>query len=208
MANYIFLVGNFSEGPTRYFAIPETMIETLNVSDTYDDYGQRISSGDAGDYITLNSEKAVKVANDAWNEEFKNEDDYDEYTAKWNREDYISAYDFYEYFDAIIANKELKDDEDYKLICESCQGFTYWNGSNYKTITTSVENGEASHSTCDEEITKELNEAIKNMEWVGEGFGSKTYEYKNWVIIDSNVQGTWESYEILSEMEHEIFKQC
>ena len=46
-----------------FLAISENAIDTLKDSDTYDNYGQIVSSYDAGDAIELKSENSVVVAN-------------------------------------------------------------------------------------------------------------------------------------------------
>lgn len=214
MNTYTFLTENYNEdGITRYFAISAKCIETLRVSETYDRYGQLVSSIDAGDSLILNSKKAVDIANKLKNNE---KEEYGDlvtdwengeinnhvYTEYFNVNDYITAYENSDIFDAII--KDCKEGEDYTYFAETCKGFNYWDGNNYKTITTEVENGEASHTEIsDENLINELNEAIENMSYEGEGYGTREYSYKNYNIIDSAWQGTWEDYEITLKSEVE-----
>jgi len=197
MSNYIFLTKNFTDDkPLIYSAISEDRIETLNVSDCYADYGQRISNSDAGDSLELLSERAVLIANGE-----SDEDDVNGHKIG----DSIYAYDDSATFDLILEDKLLKEGEDYSLNCDTCEGFTFWDGHNWQTITTSANNGEPSHSIVDdEELIKELNAAIENKEFEKEGFGRKIYTHDGWVVIDSYCQGEWAAYDIISSSEYEM----
>lgn len=58
--NYIFLKKEYSEGPESFYAIDAEKIETMNLSDTYDQFGQLISNSGAGDSLILETEEAAK----------------------------------------------------------------------------------------------------------------------------------------------------
>lgn len=205
MSNYIFLTKNFTEGPTIYFAIPADKIETLNLSDTYDQFGQIISSCDAGDSIELLSEKAVAIAN----KELENENEGWENTEEdlYKIGAVISAYDSHHIYDTILEGleKHCIEGEDFNAYKETVKGCTYWNGHNWQTVTVSKDYGEPSHSIIDDEnLVAELNEAIENKEFEKERFGIKIYKAGGYVIVDNYCQGAWASYELTTEEEIEI----
>lgn len=205
MTNYIFLTNNNSE-EQKYFAIEASKIETLNVSDTYSGYGQKVDAGDAGDHLELLTDKAVKIANDTYNKEHSDLEDYDEYIIKFSKGDIISAYDFRSEYDAVV--EQTVEDDDYQPFKETCKGFTYWDGHNWQTITVEQENGAPSHSIVDEEdLTEELNEAITNKSFKEKGFGFDLYERGQWVITDGYYQGVWAAYEIEELAQYEARKE-
>ena len=76
MSNYQFITAKNEENRRGivYLAISQE-IETLAMSDTYSNYGQQVSPGDAGDYCELLTENAVKLANE-YNEENDDETRY------------------------------------------------------------------------------------------------------------------------------------
>jgi len=210
MSNYIFLTENFSEGPNRYFAISKEKIETLNVSETYDPHGQQVGRENAGDYSIENS------YSDAEHDCLKALKLHFNLTSKVNDFDTPDSVDFLSIdsglsisIDTNIDESEIENWNEHKInefittweeensTYETCEGFTYWDGHNFKTAVTSCDFGEPSHIICDEELTKELNEAIENMSFEKEGFGCEVYTHENWVIIDSQWQGTWASYELM-----------
>lgn len=205
MSNYLFLTENNNEGPSRYFAINPVIIETLNLSETYDQFGQTISHGDAGDSITLLTDKAVKIANDAYNEEFSAEESYDGYVNKYETGDFVSAYDFCECFDAVIEKSEsgIDYEEDFTTV----KGFTYWDGSNWKTITVEQNEYEPTHNVVDEDLTKELNQAIENKSFETKGFGCEVSRGGDYAIIESQWQGSWDIYELISASDYEYLQQ-
>lgn len=209
--NYIFLTPNFDEsGETKYFAIPADKIETLNVFETYDKYGQKVGHENAGDYhidnsqsdaksdceIAIKEKYGVEVSIDAHNSciEVIDNTEVDEWISENEDE---NAGNFISELNAFIL-EWCNEKEN----ISSCQGFTYWNGNDWKTIITDYEfDGNPSHSIVDDEdLIVELSAAIENKEFVNEGFGCKNYESGNWNIEKSYYQGTWASY-ILTEKE-------
>jgi len=198
MSNYIFLTENFNEGTKRYFAISSDKIETLNLSETYDGYGQTVGHYNAGDYHMDNSEgSAVMDCTKAISEKF--EIDMDNIHIIDNDGEFeIEAGEGEEYsFDENEVNSFIKEWRKENESLTEVKGFDYWDGHNWKTVVTGCDFGEPSHEIVNDELTKELNEAIENMSFEKEGFGCKVYTYENWVIIDSNWQGTWASYELM-----------
>lgn len=197
MSSYIFLTENYSEGSsTTYYAIPEDKIETMALSDTYSNYGQQVSAHDAGDSFTIDTEEAATKINNYLEEEEREE--------KFKQGDYISAYEHCSIYSDILNNVEFEKEE-IEHIKQSCDGFNYWDGHNWRTVTTSLEHGESSYAILeDEELIKELNEAIENKEFEKEGFGKKVYTAEGWVITDNYCQGTWASFEVMSKEDYEV----
>lgn len=190
---YEFIKPNFGVYPERnWLAISKGRIETLNVSDTYDN-GQIISNSDAGDSIMLISEKAVKLANDKFNE-----DNEDEYINKFEIGDYVYDYDFGNEFDAVQGN--CIDGEDFIFYKSTVKGFNFWNGHNWDTITVAVEDGEPSHELNeDQELENELNQVIENMFFIEEKHGKRIFETDEYIIIESAFADDFEAYEIIEK---------
>lgn len=207
MSNYQFITANNEENRrgTVYLAITQE-IETLAMSDTYGGYGQKIDPADAGDHCVILTEKAVLVVNDAYNEHYSHEDDYSEYINKYQIGDIVSAYDFGYIYDAVI-NSELKY-PDVEFQKSELKGFNYWDGSNWATVSVDADYGETSHTLIeDEALIEKLNQAIKDMEFVKEGFGTETYKTDEYVIVQSNFANHFESYEIFPISEHEFLNE-
>jgi len=196
MNKYQFITANNEDNRIGlvYLAISQE-IETLAMSDTYCNYGQQIGADDAGDSVELLTDAAVKVANDAYNEEYSHEDDYDEYINKYQIGDNVSAYDFWSVYQSII-NSDLKY-PDVEFHKSKLKGFNYWDGSNWATVSVDADFGETSHTLVeDEELIENLNKAIEEMEFVKEGSGTKTYKTDEYVIFTSQFSDHFESYEI------------
>lgn len=216
---YTFLKNRFPEidNVTRYFAIPEDKIETLNLHDTYDRNGQQIGHTNAGDYSIDNEYcDAESDCLEALKQKFNItslKNDFNDPA----RIDFLQIRGFEIYNNSNIDESDIENYDEEKInafiaewekenaIYETVQGFDYWDGSNWDTITTASEHGEPSHEVIsDDELTSELNEAIESREFQKEGFGKKIFIFGNWVIVDSYVQGTWASYEIFPADEVEI----
>ena len=187
MSTYQFITAKNEENRRGivYLAISQE-IETLAMSDTYGNYGQQVSPGDAGDYCELLTDNAVKLANE-YNEE---NDDETRYVIG----DIINAYNNSYLYDHLSENCSEGDLEFQK---SGLKGFNYWDGSNWATVSVDADYGETSHSLVeDEELIEKLNKAIKDMEFVKEGFGLTTYKTDEYAIVQSHFQGAFESYEI------------
>jgi hypothetical protein len=201
MSNYIFLTENFNEGPITYYAITADKIETLNLFETYDQHGQHIGHTNAGDYHLANSEGGYAMTDciKAIAEKFGI--DYDNiHIVEEGDEFKIEAGDGAQYgFGEAAVDAFIKVWREENETLTEVKGFTYWNGRNFKTITTSVADGEPTHAiVSDEKMVAELNEAIGNKSFEKSGFGCEVYSYDKWVVIDSNHQGTWAAFEIMS----------
>jgi hypothetical protein len=84
-------------------------------------------------------------------------------------------------------------------------GFNYWDGSNWKTVTTQSDNEETNYSIVNDDLlTEELNEAIENRELEKESFGIKTYTSSEWVVFQSQYASDFETFSVISAMEYEI----
>ena len=185
----------------RWWAISEDRIETLDVSDSYDQFGQRISSSDAGDYLEILSQAAADVANQAYNEDVEPGDEG--FKVAFEVGENVNAYDQCAVFDAIIES-DLQDGVDYNLKCTQFDGFNYWDGSNWKTIVTNAPDGNETHEIEDDKgIIARLNEALENEEFVKEGFGTKTFRYKDAEITYSQFSSAWEYAEITLDNDFE-----
>ena len=205
MKNYIFLTNKFDQGDSIYYAIPASKIETLLVVDTYARYGQPVSVEDTGDYHINNQySDAKKDCEKAILEKFNKEVFIDRYNDcveviennevdEWICQNDENARDFINEINTFITKWCEKNN-----ILQSCEGFNYWDGSNWATIITSYENdGNNSHEIIkDKKLIDKLNNGIENMEFLKEGFGNKTYVFEDVKIIDSCYQGTWASYEL------------
>jgi hypothetical protein len=202
MSNYIFLTENYNEGPTTYYAIPADKIETMNESDTYVKFGVLVSSSDAGDSLSLSSQKGVEVANKLANKYEQNE----ESPADYEVGSIISAFEDSGLYDDILASYKGGEltDTDIDITRAKVSGFTFWDGHNWQTTTVRKDYGEPTHDVVsDEKLVAELNEAIENKSFEKSGFGCEVYSHENWVVIDSNWQGTWAAFEIMSVQDYE-----
>lgn len=155
--------------------------EQINVSDTYDNYGQQISSSDAGDSITLNSLKAVKI----WSAEF---DEYEENPQAIGES--ISAYDYPTAYEEIITT--LIENEDFTYHRETVTGFNYWNGQNHKTITIATPNGEPTHEVLEGAGYQQMIAEYENTKFLSESFGLQTFLGENFVYSKSSFADDFE----------------
>lgn len=182
----IFLTENFNEGHVIYFAINSEKIETINVSDTYDKFGQRVDASTAGDSVDLITQEAADFANKEYDSD------------RYSMGDNISSWDDSILFDA-IETKFPEGDENVTYNKDTIKGFNYWNGQNWRTVTTSWNFGEATHSIIDDkEIINELEKAIEEKEFREGAFGTRIYDGNGYVIINSRCVGDWAEYEIIA----------
>lgn len=202
MSTFKFLTENYNEGPTTYYAISEDRIEPINYSDTYDGYGQKVSSSDAGDYLYLDTDKAVEVANRCANKY----EEYEEVSADYSIGAYISAYDERALYDDILDAYNVYEltDSDIQINKSTVEGFNFWNGHNWRTITTGVGGYGPTHIVVsDETLIKELQEAVDNMKFTKHLPGLKIYSYGKYRIVESCFQASWAFYEIFLANEAE-----
>lgn len=188
MSNFTFITEN-NTGNETIFAIDADKITELNLSDTYDGFGQKNGAADVGDYICLTADNAEKL--NKWCTHHTDELEDEEGTIyAWVEGEIIESGDFR--FD--MFNEVVSDDSKEK---QTCQGFTFWNGHNWKTITTELEHGEPTHIVIkDAELIEKLNTAIENREFEKEGFGTKTYRFEDVEMVNNFCQGSFSAYEI------------
>lgn len=205
----IFLKAQFAEGPTTYFAIDSSRIEEMNVSDTYDQYGQKISNEDAADYSVNNSASSAKAdCEKAIEEKFTIKSalivDGEIYSIDNEEIDYSFDDDSESEKKVIEINDFIKEWRKENETFTTCCGFTYWDGHNWKTITTAVDFGEPTHEIVDNEnLISELTKALEEKEFDRKNFGQTIYTGNGYVIVDSKFQGTWAEYEIVPQDEFE-----
>jgi hypothetical protein len=206
MSNYTFLTKNNNEGETIYYAIPADKIETLNLFETYDGRGQLVGHTNAGDYHLDNSDGTYATTDciKAIAEKFGIDYDNIHIVNESKDEFKIEAGDGEEYgFDEDAVNDFIKEWRDENESLVEVKGFTYWDGHNWKTVTTSVNFGEPTHEVVsDGKLAADLNAAIENKSFEKSGFGCKVYSHENWVVINSNRQGTWAAFEIMSVQDY------
>jgi hypothetical protein len=155
------------------YLIDENRIETMPVSDTYNNDGLLLGSYGAGDSIEILSENLVAFAN-----KYEEENDSD---FEWEIGQLVEAYYNTDLFDKIKSNKQLKQDKDYKLYQLTCKGYNYWNGKKYQSVILedSFDNSFVTHEIIDEdELLALVNKAVKEKEYVKEENGVIFYSYK------------------------------
>lgn len=202
MKDYVFLK-KADDSEDVYYAIDSAKIETMNLCDTYDQFGQKVGHTDAGDYHPDNSASTIlDDCLDAITEKFKintGDIEFDE------DNDLLFPEDNYpENMSEIRAYAKTWIDEHKNET--TCEGFTFWNGHNWQTIITACDQDSAiTHQVVDDEtLVAELAWAIVSREFVKEKFGEKVYKSDNgYYVIDSYVQGAWEAYRIVPEAEYE-----
>lgn len=195
MENLIFLKDE-NEQEVIYYAIDAAKIETLNVSDTYDGTGQTVGSANAGDSLTLETQKAVDVANQFYHENYSEYDDL-EVLVHYKIDDYISAYDSGSTYTQILESN-LVEDVDYILQRENCEGFNYWNGNNWKSVIIDFEHGAYTNFSkiTDQDLIAELTKALQNKEFKKEGSGFTHYTYGKYKIQTTQYASDFSNYTI------------
>lgn len=180
---FIFLVNKFNpELEGTYFAIDSSRIETLNVSDTYDQFGQRISSYDAGDYVEItNFEKFSKLHSDLVESMRMSEDD-------------ILCFDGHS--DIFFELEEIGEGDYFKFHRSECKGFNYWNGNNWRTILlehSGIEEPEW-QIIDDKKLNKRLRTALSKKVEISKGFVMIEYKHGKVSIIQNLHAGAWEDF--------------
>ena len=126
----IFLTENFNENPIiKYFAIDKSKIETLRVCETYDHEGQKVGHS-IWDYIVINKEIIIDIGGSK---------------EKFMVGETINAYDSCAQYCALYNSTNGRDTEGFKFVTKYVDGFNYWNGQSWRTITTYKDDGEPTH---------------------------------------------------------------
>lgn len=200
MEKYIFLTKVQQDtANTEYFAIPESQLEVMYVSDTYGLYGHQISPSEAGDYLELLTENAVLKANELHLNEHRHYDDK-EALELFKLADIVSAYDYSHIYENILSSS-LVEDDDYMTFRSECQGFNYWNGQDWKTILVQHDDNDILdwQIVKDKKLIKRLRIALTAKSYKSKGAGVQYYEYGHTQITESFWEGSWESFKLTVE---------
>ena len=169
-------------------------IETLNLFETYDKFGQQIEHTNACDYAISNYE-----AKEAYNELISAIRDNFKISENVYFEIDTYSLESYELEKLNINPEELK-----KFIENWCKenevhntvkGFNYHNGQNWQTVVTNSDFSEPSHDIVTENNDL-MNQEIEDSIFVEESHGKRYYESENYFIIQSAWQGDFESYQL------------
>ena len=196
----IFLKENFSENSvTRYFSIDDSRIETLKVFETYANHGEQVGHYYAGDYSIFNSASSAAFdCQDAINQKFGVVALIDDGLVQIiDNVDVDYSFDTDSEFDELTKdiNNFIIEWEKQNSNYSKVKGFNYFDGHNWKTVTTCADFGETSHSIIeDEDLIGELEKAIEEMEFVESGYGKEEYEGNGYAIIKTQFESDWSEY--------------
>lgn len=218
MYTFIQKIDNEDYRPNPILAISNE-IETLNIADTYDQFGQTVGHENAGDYHFDNSySSACDDCAEAIIDHFKEVnsvtfDDYDVSTLYLKNGGEINSCDYDNFSDDEEYNKTLQLIIDINDFIENwrkenetftkCEGFDYWNGHNWRTVVTAIDFGEAEYEIITENADK-MNKAIENCKFIEETLGKEYYETEDFWIIRSAWQGDFESYQLFSKSDYDF----
>lgn len=199
--SYTFIKKRFNDAytPTPVLAISNE-IETLNLADTYDDFGQQVGHSDAGDYSIHNSDYSdayhdmIKAVRESFsiNEDVEFDIDVNDLTA--TEEIGVNAEELKSF-----CEKWREDNETFNTV----KGFDHWDGHNWKTIVTEIEFGEASHDVVAENEDG-MNTAIEDCEFIEDSHGKKYYDSEDFWVVKSAWQGDFESYQLFPKSEYDL----
>ncbi|MDX9747400.1 MAG: hypothetical protein RBT57_02765 [Paludibacter sp.] len=191
MTTYQFIQKNYDDNQNTPFLAISTALEDLKLSDTYGNYGQAVQPEEAGDSIELRTVKAVEIANQVA-EELELENTFEIGSI-------INSHENSELYDNVF---EQLTEEDYAGYFNMVEGFNYWDGNNWATVTVKSDMGEPSHTLIlDEELVKELNQAIEDAEFISEGHGTRTYDTDKYRVVSSQFSSHFESFEVYLKSE-------
>lgn len=196
MYTFIQKIDNKDYRPNPILAISNE-IERLKVSETYNGYGQTVGTYLTGDSLEFLSEKSVEIAQKISDEQ---EAEY-----MFSVGEIINGYDnsdvFNEIYDAV--KRDCTENEDFAEYYETCDGFNYWDGSNWKTVVVWREYSESDYEVIEND-TEKMNDAIENRKFIKETHGKEYYESENFWIIQSNWYGDFESYRLFSKSDYDF----
>lgn len=190
---------NYSDyKPQPILAISQE-IETLKLAKTYDNFGQLVGHYNAGDYHFDNSESnAINDCNNALLE-----------AGLINNTDEISwYYDGKAFIDDLYGENENCNKEAIENFANSwreeneslteVEGFDYWDGNNWKTVTTSVDQYEPTHEIVGIEGLNDEVDSAWNVESKG---AFHLYESENYWMVESQYTTAFEKYSIYLKSE-------
>lgn len=180
---FIFLVNKFNpESECMYFAIDSSRIETLNVSDTYDRWGQPISSYDAGDFVEITDFVKFSLQHPELVESMR------------MSEDDILCFDGHS--DIFFELERIGEGDYFNFYFTECRGFNYWNGNNWQTILLEHSGIEEPEWKIveDKNLNKRLRTALSKKVEVGKGFTMIEYKHGKVSIIKNLHAGAWEDF--------------
>lgn len=190
MEKFNFLVKKW-ETEKEYLAVKD-IFETMLLSSTYDQFGQSVSTYDAGDSFEIKTQEAADFINKkaAENEENINV----------NIGDVVNAYNEQSAFN-FIEDLNIKEKiEGIESLGEVVESYNYWDGHNWKSIIISADSFEPDWKLITKgELWEDLNNAIEKMEYVKELFGKKLYETEEYEIEENYCQGHFESYRLIQK---------
>lgn len=207
----IFLKKTYSDGPETFYAIPESKIENLEVWSTYDQFGQIIGHENAGDYHFDNSycDLLIVDCKKAISEKFGIDVEKITIVNMGGSDFIIEPGDGEEHgFNESQVNKFIEEFRKENESLTMCKGFSYWDGHNWKTVITEIDNSDAEWEiVSDEKLIADLTKAIEEKEFESEGFGEKIYEGNGYKVIDNYCQGSWDMYRLIPADEFEMAKE-
>lgn len=186
------IIKSNSEENAKLLLVGE-IFETLNMSDTYAEYGMQISAEDAGDSI----EVLKDVNNFVWDGSYK---------TTLAKDDIITAFSDPELYRYLNNKYKGTDNEYFQFHKETVLGYTYHNGQIWKTITVDQPNGEPSHQIMEGELFDQIIAEYENAKQIDEGFGLKILQSKNFVYTESNFTGDFElaTVETIEEYQYRL----
>lgn len=194
---YAFLLYTNDEDSMDYLAVPADKIETIKLSDTFDDEGKMAGSAYGGDYLKLISQEAISIANKlAENLKIPN---------RFNLQDEVWGETHPEIYDKLVEIIKLDTDEgeDYILHFRTIKGFHYFDGNQDRTVIVEYDDGEVGeYAVIDHEgFNQKLNEAIKTSTLEKEENGEKQYSHSEFNIRTNKMEYQWADYVVTPKME-------
>lgn len=193
---------NPDDNQVKYLAVNHGCFDEIPHADCYSGYGHTVGHDIAGDSLTILSEKALQVAFEHLREEYYTYLDAEDSEMPVEIGSTIYAHEDVSLFCAIFDNEELEEGVDYDLEQIMVEAYTYYNGSNQRTV---ILNGcydgvdiETPYESVDDETEEQFNEIIENMEFDHRCAYWTRYrsECGEWYIYDHHAQGHWEKYTI------------
>ena len=181
---------------SKLLLVDESIFEIMNLSDSYDSYGQQISCSDAGDSIEIITDHAVQdLQNNATaaveNVVFKGE--------------IIRAFDdsvnYADIFDLIPISFDLAKTIDYKIYRKKVTGCTYLEDQNCKTIIIKHENGNPTHEIMKGAEYDIMIAEYNNADLLTEGFKTRILTSKNYEYKESKYQKRYFEIITIAEVE-------